>query len=91
VPRAETKTITKGAAGRLQTTVPVVPDAPIGHFHLDVFGGKTGYLVNTRDICVNTPVTQVDYKAQNGKTRSEAVKVKTACGKKKARSKRHAR
>ena len=51
VPRAETKTITKGGAGQLQTTVPVVPDAPIGHFRLTVFGGKTGYLVNTRDLC----------------------------------------
>ena len=32
VPRAETKTIVKNGAGQLQTTVPVVPDAPIGHF-----------------------------------------------------------
>ena len=46
VPRADTETV-KG--GRLKTTVPVVPDAPIGHFQLTVFGGKTGYLINTRD------------------------------------------
>ena len=66
VPRAETKTIT---GGRLQTTVPVVPDAPIGHFHLVVFGGKKGYLVNTRDLCAPPPVTAVAYVAQNGKSR----------------------
>ncbi len=71
--------------------MPVVPDAPIGHFALTVFGGKTGYLVNTRDICASTPVTQVDYVAQNGKTRSESVKVKAACGKKSKRAKRHRR
>ena len=72
MPRAETKTIvTKSGAGQLQTTVPVVPDAPIGHFRLTVFGGKTGYLVNTRDICANAPVTKVDYTGQNGKTYSE--------------------
>ena len=50
--------------------MPVVPDAPIGHFRLTVFGGKTGYLINTRDICRHTPVIRVDYTAQNGKTRS---------------------
>jgi hypothetical protein len=90
VPRAETKTIvTKSGAGKLRTTVPTVPDAPIGHFHLDVFGGKTGYLVNTRDICVKQPVTQIAYTGQNGKTYSQNVKLKAACGKKKARAKRH--
>ena len=31
----------QGRRRRLQTTVPVVPDAPIGHFPLTVFGGKT--------------------------------------------------
>ena len=88
VPRAETKTT---SGGQLKTTVPVVPDAPIGHFRLTVFGGKTGYLINTRDICAHTPVTKIAYTAQNGKTRTEAVKLKAACGKKKARAKRHHR
>ena len=36
-------------------------------------------------------MTKVDYTAQNGKTYSETVKVKAACGKKKARAKRHHR
>jgi hypothetical protein len=88
VPRADTETV-KG--GRLQTTVPVVPDAPIGHFRLTVFGGKTGYLINTRDICVHTPVTQVAYLAQNGMIRKEAIKVRASCGKKRSRTKRHPR
>jgi hypothetical protein len=91
LPRAETKTISKGGTGRLQTTVPVVPDAPIGHFHLTVFGGKTGYLVNTRDICVDSPVAQVAYTAQSGKSYTENVKVKAACGKKSKRLQRHHR
>jgi hypothetical protein len=92
VPRAETKTIVKGSVGQLQTTVPVVPDAPIGHFRLTVFGGKTGYLVNTRSLCVKDPVTQVAYTAQNGKAYSESVKVKAACSKsqrRRARQHRH--
>ena len=66
------------------TTVPFVPDAPVGHFSLTVFGGKTGYLINTRNICAHRPVVAVGYIGQNGKTRSQKIKVKTACGKKKS-------
>jgi hypothetical protein len=89
VPRAETKTISRAGAGLLQTVVPVVPDAPIGHFTLTVFGGKSGYLVNTRDICVHPPVTRVEYQGQNGKKRSESIKVKAPCPKKSSPQKRH--
>jgi hypothetical protein len=88
LPRAESKTV---PGGRLQTTVPVVPDAPIGHFHLVVFGGKHGYLANTRDLCGHTPLVKVAYTGQNGKTRSESLKVKEPCGKSNARRKRHQR
>ena len=63
LPRAESKTLPDG---RLRTTVPIVPDAPIGHFHLVVFGGKHGYLANTRDLCAHTPLVEVAYTAQNG-------------------------
>ena len=83
VPRAETKTIN----GRLQTIVPVVPDAPIGQFRLLLFGGKRGYLVNTRDVCRQPPVIEVDYLGQNGKTYSQKIKVKTPCGRGKKRAK----
>ncbi len=48
VPRATTVGI---RGGRLKTTVPVIPDAPIGHFSFRLFGGHRGYLVNTRNIC----------------------------------------
>jgi hypothetical protein len=88
VPRADTKTV---GDGRLRTTVPVVPDAPIGHFQLNVFGGKTGYLINTRDICANRPVVKVTYIAQNEKSRTESVRLRGGCGKKPVRSKHHHR
>jgi hypothetical protein len=81
MPRAETKTISKGGAGRLRTTVPVVPDAPIGHFRLNVFGGKTGYLVNTRDLCARAAAVEVEYTAQSGKRRTEKVRLAPSCGK----------
>jgi hypothetical protein len=85
LPRAETTTA-KG--GRLKTTAPVVPDAPIGHFSLKVFGGKTGYLVNTRSLCASPPMVTVEYTAQSGRKLTEQVKTKTTCGKKKQQSKR---
>lgn len=82
MPRAETKSV----RGKLATTVPVVPDAAIGHFGLTIFGGKTGYLSNTRSLCGKTrPSVQVAYVGQNGKSMKQKVKVKAACGKKKRR------
>ena len=76
LPRAESKTV----KGGLQTTVPVVPDAPIGHFHLVIFGGKHGYLQNTRDLCKRAPVVEVGFNGQNGKTLTQRVPVKVPCG-----------
>jgi hypothetical protein len=84
-PRADTTTV----AGHLKTTVPVVPDAPVGHFRLTVFGGKTGYLINTRSLC-SQPSIRIDYAGQNNKHRHQSVKVKTPCSAKaQKRARRH--
>jgi hypothetical protein len=81
VPRADTDTV-KGA--RLRTTVPVVPDVPVGKFNMKVFGGKQGYLVNTRSLCgKKRPKVRVRYTAQNGKVHNQLVSIKPSCGKKK--------
>jgi len=77
VPRADTKTV----GGQLRTTAPVVPDAPIGHFSMTIFGGKTGYLANTRSLCRHTPMVRVAFRAHNRKIRKQKVKVKAACPK----------
>jgi hypothetical protein len=83
VPRAETRSLTgKKGVGRLHTVVPVVPDAPIGHFRLTIFGGKNGYLSNTRNICANPAAVKVAFTAQSGRARSQNLKVKATCGKK---------
>jgi hypothetical protein len=84
VPRADTKTLN----GRLKTTVPVVPDAPVGHFRLTVFGGKVGYLINTRSLC-SQPSIRIDYGGQNDKRRHQSVKVKTPCSTKAGRGSKH--
>src|SRR5262249_32002241 len=88
LPRANTETV---GGGRLKTTVPVVPDAAIGHFRLEVFGGKAGYLVNTRELCAKAPVVRVAYTAQNGLSTSQAVPVRTACTKAQKRRARQRR
>jgi hypothetical protein len=89
IPRGDTETV---GGGRLQTTVPVVPDAPIGHFHLALLGGKQGYLINTRSLCRQNPITTVSFTAQNGKKLTQKVKTKASCGRKKAKkSKRRGR
>ncbi len=86
LPRGETTTITtKSGAGKLQTTVPVVPDAPIGHFQLTIFGGKIGYLANTRSLCAHVPVVKVGFVAQSGRSYSERAKVAAPSCKTKAR------
>jgi hypothetical protein len=74
-PRAESKSI----GGALKTTVPVVPDAPIGHFVFNLSGGKQGYLQNTRNTCAKPVKVKVDYTAQSEKTFSKSVKVRIPC------------
>jgi hypothetical protein len=77
VPRAESVGTRKG----LKTTVPVIPDAPMGHFRLDIFGGKHGYLVNTHALCGHrAPVAKVMYFGQNGKQLNQNAKIRIPCG-----------
>ncbi len=86
VPQSESETI-KG--GELRTTVPVVPDVPIGHFQLTLYGKGRGYIANTRSLCASPVRASVEFSAQNGKALAQTVPIKAACGAKK--SKRHRR
>ena len=93
IPQARSASV-KG--GFLRTVVPVIPDAPIGHFRLTLLGGSKGYLVNTRNLCERGPgrIT-VQYRAHNGRRSTQRLKPKVPCGKgkKNRRAKRsnHAR
>jgi hypothetical protein len=82
IPQAESASIKSGA---LRTVVPVIPDAPVGHFRLTLLGGKKGYLVNTRNLCASGGPgrIKVQYQGQNGKDLTEQVAPKVPCGKKK--------
>jgi hypothetical protein len=88
IPQAESKAV---GANRLRTTVPVVPDVPIGHFRFTLYGKSQGYLSNTRSLCARRPVVAISYQAQSGKARTQRVPVKTACGSKHHKPHQHLR
>jgi hypothetical protein len=85
IPQGESKTL---SGGRLRTVIPVVPDVPVGHFQLTLFGKGHGYLANTRSLCARAASTTVEYTAQNNKALSQKASIRAACG---AASKRHKR
>ena len=82
MPEAESSSVQDG---RLKTVVPVIPDAPIGHFRFTLFGGSQGYLSNTQSLCSEPTISTVEFSGQNGKTLTQQVKTKTACKAKKTR------
>jgi hypothetical protein len=77
IPRAKSSSVDNGA---LKTTLPTIPDAPIGDFRLTLLGGKQGYLINTRSLCNKPVVSTVEYTAQNGRKLTQNVKAKAPCG-----------
>jgi hypothetical protein len=76
IPQAESSSV---RGGHLKTVVPVVPDAPVGHFRLDLLGGRKGYLVNTRSLCSSAAFVDIQYVSQSGKKSKQRVRTRTAC------------
>ena len=77
MPRAETDI---GRSGRLKTIVPVVPDAPIGHFRLTLFGGKTRLPGQHPQPLRLAAEIKVAFTGQNGKGLTQQVKTQVSCG-----------
>lgn len=78
--------------GKLRTLVPVIPDAPVGHFRLTLLGGKKGYLINSSDLCRRSVPILVHYGGQNGKSETQKIEPKIPCGSPdKRRSRPHGR
>jgi len=79
------------ADGRLVTTFPQVPDAPISRFSMSVKGGRKGILVvtgNSRgdiDICASRQGAGVELDAHNGRRADFPVRAKTPCARTGAR------
>jgi hypothetical protein len=80
---------TDSVKGALRNTFETVPDAPVSSFRLELFGGKRGLIVNSRDICAHTYRATVDIEGQNGATVVRRPAVKAQCGK--AKKKGHAK
>jgi hypothetical protein len=86
MPQAESTSVNDG---HLKTVVPVVPDAPVGHFRLTLLGGSKGYLVNSKDLCRHPGKIQINYAGQNSKRSHQTVKVKTPCSSKRQGKRAH--
>jgi hypothetical protein len=53
---------------------------------LELFGGRKGLIVNSRDLCKGTQRASVEMTAQNGKERSFRPVVRNGCSKKQRRA-----
>jgi hypothetical protein len=61
--------------GALRNTVLAAPDAPVSYFRLQMFGGKKGLIVNSRNICEGRNVARVGMKAHNGRESTQRVNI----------------
>jgi hypothetical protein len=79
---------TDSVKGALRNTFEVVPDAAVGSFHLQLFGGKRGLIEMSDGFCAH-PNATVNLDAQNGRSYDTTPQVAAKCGK--SGDKRHSR
>jgi hypothetical protein len=77
---------TDSVKGALRNTFEAVPDAPFEVARVELFGGKRGLVVNSRNLCAHKYKATVKLTGQNGKSYESTPAVKTDCKK----AKRHA-
>jgi hypothetical protein len=65
---------------RIQATVEDVPDIPLGSFRLTLDGGKSGYLVLSRDICARPAFADVDLTGHDGQISAQRARIEADCG-----------
>lgn len=67
-------------SSRLRTRFRNVPDAPVSRFTMNLFGGKRGLLVNSRNLCRKKKKRAVvRFAAQNGRTSRYKPVISTGC------------
>jgi hypothetical protein len=66
--------------GKLISTFPTVPDAPVTRFALTLKGGKRGILVVNGNACRRSRKAAVDLRAQNARRAARSVSVHVPCG-----------
>jgi len=70
---------TDSVKGALRNSFEAVPDAPVSSFRLELFGGKKGLVVNSRNLCAHAYKAKVDLTGQNGKVFDTEPVVGTDC------------
>jgi hypothetical protein len=73
--------------GKLLTTFPTIPDAPVSRFDLTLKGGRKGILV-VRNLCRGKQVAEADIDGHNGRRADQNIHIKTPCAKKRKGGKR---
>jgi hypothetical protein len=95
--------LTDTVGARIRNTIPIVPDAPVTSFALNIDGGPQGYLVNNQNLCTKVQgkgkgkrivragasASDITYFGHNGDTYRERSVVGVDCGKKGKKSKKH--
>jgi hypothetical protein len=71
--------------GALRNTFDTVPDAPVTSFRLELFGGKRGLVINSRNLCAHDYRASIELDAQSGKTFDSNPPVANDCKKSKKR------
>jgi len=66
--------------GRIQAGVDDVPDTPIETFELTIDGGRSGYLVLSRNICRADAVADGTFVSQGGQTYRQKIPLEAECG-----------
>ena len=72
------RVVSKG--GRIQAGVDDVPDTPLKTFELTIEGGKSGYLVLSRNICAAETFADGTFTSQEGQTHRQRIPLEAECG-----------
>lgn len=66
-------------SSRLRTRFMNVPDAPVTHFVMRLYGGRRGLLVNSRNLCKGKRRASLELLAQNGRAQRSRPAIATGC------------
>ena len=72
------RVVSKG--GRMQAGVEDLPDTPLKSFELTIKGGRSGYLVLSRNICGAEAVADVTFTSQGDLVSRQEAPLDAACG-----------
>jgi len=76
--RLRGRVVSKG--GRMQAGVDDVPDTPLSLFELRIEGGRSGYLVLSRNICGAPAIADGTFTSHEGQTRRQEIPLEADCG-----------